>query len=1000
MDAQAVLNPYMKNTLGIGGKLLTAFGAVALLSVLSAAIGWMAFDRIAKVQDTVVTDTVPYLNKVRSLAQISSMMIAATPNLINAGTERQRKIEADSLFAQRLTLSETLQAIEKMPADPLTIDTLKSTTTNIQTNLESLNTLVTQRIVLETSFTEKSNQLLKAVSEIVDLSEALVGNAAASTSATIASLYDMIDDPGNQEQLLKALDRLVEIDVDHMEQMFETRHRVAVSGLIMEQLGKTDILSDISALQSRYVQNIKIIERRIRLIRDPHRRDQAKNLVNLLLEQTHNNVIGTIFDLRRSSQLASIEISRLVNDNHRLTDDLAKQIDLLVFKTENQMHESVGEAQVVLQRGYILLGVIAIVSLLLAIPIMWFYVRNGVVRRVHKLASVTHAMAAGDLAVKIEDNKHDELSDMAAALKIFKLNALEKRRLEDERKVTEAELRRHKEELEQIVAKRTNQLTRINDRLRDEVEQHAEARDAAEQANRSKSAFLATMSHEIRTPITGVLGTLHILEDEELAKSVRQRLNVIRASSETLLSIINDILDYSKIEAGHLNVTSTDFDLRNLIDDLRLLMAPIAENKDIALIVVADIEDPAVYRGDPGHLRQVLINVVGNAIKFTDQGQVILQVTTQKVDVNGMAQVQFDIEDTGVGISEERQAHLFDAFYQSDDPASRRPGGTGLGLTICKRLLEAMGGHISLKSSPEMGSLFSISLPLEHGVLASEEGNKQKTLEVSEIPAALHILLVEDNEIIREITHVFLERAGHHVTEAATAGQGVEAARSTDFDLILMDVSLPDFDGLTATQKIRNMDNTKRRDVTIIAISAHVFREEIESYLAAGMDGFLGKPFTPEQLNAALNAAKNGQAFETHAHERNLLSQDGGKSSFFNSTVLEDDLPILGAERVIRLINLFLSKIDQDMEMIQQAAKHEDLSEVAQLAHAMKSAAGSLGAQALYELALGLEMAAKTNQKAESMKIIEDLKALINETCTGLTSYRDELDQETSAVNT
>jgi len=990
MAEQAVFNLAMKRLPGIGGKLLIAFGGVALLSVLSAAVGWVAFDRIATVQETVVTDTVPTLNKVRSLAQVSSTLIAATPSLINAVTDENRRNESQSLFRRAETLSGLLNELQGTDTDPAIVGSLETTAKQIIGNLEALDTLVARRIGFSAQFATESTNLLNALSDIVDLSEALVSNAATNTSATIANLYRMIETPTDTESLLRALDDLIEIDVDHMERMFETRHRVAVSGLIAEQVAKTDTAQGVAELQARFQRNARIIERRVGGIRDPHRRAQAEQGLAVLRPHAAPDHASNLFSLRLRSLAAVAEISELVVENQRLSEGLAEQVEALVLRSERRMNEKVLDAQHVLQRGYVILALIAPVSLFLAIPIMWFYVRNDVVKRVRGLADVTHALADGNLDVEVQRSGDDELTEMADALRVFRANALEKQKLEAEQKATEEELRRHKEELEQIVAERTTQLMEANRRLSEEVDRHAEARDSAEQASRAKTAFLATMSHEIRTPIASILGVLHLLDDEELVRSVRQRLDVVRASSETLLSIINDILDYSKIEAGHLDVVSADFDLTALIDDLRLLMAPIAERKEIAMIVVSDLAKPAIYRGDSGHIRQVLINIVGNAIKFTDRGQVVLHASETD---NG---VRFEIEDTGIGIPESRQAHLFDAFYQSNDPAGRRAGGTGLGLTICRRLITAMKGDIAVESRPGEGSLFTILLPLEKGRAAAAESGRTELLRSASRREALDVLLVEDNAVNRDISRAFLERDGHHVVEAETAGDAVEAATRSDFDVVLMDVSLPDFDGLTATQMIREQPDASRAGVPIIAISAHVFQEEIDTYLAAGMDGFLGKPFSPEQLRTALGSLQ--QSGSTISSGRLEVGKDS--PSIFEAAVLDEDLPILGAQRTRDLINMFLGKIDGDLAGLNRAVEAGECETAATLAHALKSAAGSLGALALHGRARDLEIAAKSGSQRTCHEILDDFGPMIAETRRALVAYRDALDQDASAVNT
>ena len=424
-----------------------------------------------------------------------------------------------------------------------------------------------------------------------------------------------------------------------------------------------------------------------------------------------------------------------------------------------------------------------------------------------------------------------------------------------------------------------------------------------------------------------------------------------------------------------LKITQEEFDLHDLVNDLQLMVSPIAERKDLSLLFVPNIASPAFFKGDPGHIRQVLINILGNAIKFTQQGKVIF--TYNQVEEG----VVFEIEDTGPGIPETEQNHLFSEFYQSTHTKNLSSSGTGLGLTICKRLIDEMKGSIEVHSELNQGSLFKIFIPLE-GVHKVQLDEAIENTTISQMQD-LNILLVEDNLVNQDITVSFLENA-NYLVEVITCGEdAVTAVSEKQYDLILMDVSLPGIDGLEAVRQIRQIEE---KHIPVIAISAHVFQEEIDSYIECGMDGFLAKPFSPAQLYKAISAILAGN--DIHMDHRKIET-----SLIFDENVLNDDLPVLGQERILKLIHLFIAKIETDLDEVTRCFKDGDNQTLSSLAHSMKSAAGSLGLSLLFETAKNLEMAAKKANKDECHDILDKLSGAISQSVEALQAYENSLDK-------
>jgi glucokinase len=380
-----------------------------------------------------------------------------------------------------------------------------------------------------------------------------------------------------------------------------------------------------------------------------------------------------------------------------------------------------------------------------------------------------------------------------------------------------------------------------------------EARNAAEAANRTKSAFLATMSHEIRTPLNGILGMAQAIACDTLSPVQRDRLEIIRQSGESLLAILNDILDLSKIEAGHLELEDAEFDLRQLLLGAYAAFTALANKKGLSFTFEIEPGTDGVYRGDPTRVRQILYNIISNAIKFTASGE---------VDVRAMwlnDAIQFVISDTGIGVDPERLPALFDRFVQADTSTTRMYGGTGLGLAVCKELAERMGGTVKADSTVGRGSTFTVTLPLKRLDGGARELTAPPTLEAEPGPAPdalpLKVLAAEDNEVNRLVLRTLLHQLG---VEVATAEDGEAVlARWEDepWDVILMDIQMPRMDGVTAARRIRQREaETGRPRVPIVALTANVMSHQIDEYRQAGMDGHVAKPIQAAELFSALLA--------------------------------------------------------------------------------------------------------------------------------------------------
>lgn len=993
--------PLSLSRTSLTGRLMLAFSVLGVLLMLLVSLGSLSLHWLKQADSYLYEESLPASQAARQLVQASNALSDGVQQLGRVEDERQREFIGRKLSLESVNMCNGIKTLTILDVNEG--QNLNQLAEQIISQLTSLGKSVGRRLTMGDELQLKAHELSIAAGHA---SELLQSELAVVNSAILAKLSQAYPDMAGAKRSGRLLDDVIEGELDIQEQLnraLKLVHQIALLSQLFEsselqselQLSVPNLLATFASTNPSPSFTLPEPEPEMATAMDralAHKTDSALASSDINIDlMALDNVPEIIRDpgrlqalktelavLAHTPQIIKLqrELSQTLQQQQRQQQELAEKLyglNTLVDRALNQQQQQaeLARSDYLHQLSLARLGLWGTGALMFVVIgfVIYRVIYRGIALRLNQATEAMSRLSLGDTDVSLEAHGDDELTAMANAIEAFKRKTAHNLKLQADLRQVADELTEHKKALEQTVAARTQELADTNNRLDAEAKGHAKARQIAEEASQAKSQFLATMSHEIRTPLNGLLGTLTLLGHSELPPAQQQMLALSQYSGTLLQTVLNDILDFSRLEQGKLTHEPRPTDINTLLDEVLAIMVAGANLAGLSLKMNKP-KLPSCINIDGPKLRQVLFNLIGNGIKFTQEGCVTLTVSLQGT------QLSFVVQDTGVGIVPAALDKLFVPYSAS--PNQGRSRGTGLGLAICKQLVELMdasGRGIWVKSQPGKGSEFGFELAFNECDMTNTQEVKERVL----VPAR-QVLVVEDNKVNAMVAQGFLAHLGHKSVLAISCQQALEFVESSGlvFDAVMLDIQLSDGSGIDLLPQLKML--IANPNVKFAAFTAQMQSEYLQHYREVGFDAVLAKPLSLQTLTEWLGVAVSPLSASISSSTVNdLLSAppqvtteakitttiaDVDNEPLLDLKQLAQDKDVLGSEAMMSMFDLFS---DSSLEQLAKLSLANPKEDVAKLLHGLKGSSASMGLIALAKLCKELELALKASTNKGSV---------------------------------